>query len=220
MTDFNIFDNVKHYQGKFFKFEKIGDQIQGTYVDKQQGLNSFGNPQTIYVLKAKDESIHFVAFSDTYTRMLEKMSEATLGMIIGFKFEGSAPSKKVPGKITKFINSYFDARFVDQPWIDEQKRLENEARSVLGGLAKPAITPDNFMAGIEEEEAASAAASVAPSAAEKNDGLAAVRTLAVTKKIVPEGTAPEAIDAKVAEVTGLPVTVENLVPIIVKLTQI
>jgi hypothetical protein len=218
MTDFNIFDNVKHYQGKFFLPKVIGDQIQGTYVDKQHGLNSFGSPQTIYVLKGKDEAIHFAAFSDTHTKMHEKMALATLGMIVGFKFEGSAPSKKVPGKTTKFINSYFDARFVDQPWIDEQKRLENEARSVLGGLAKPAITPDNFMAGIEEEEGATA--SVAPSAAEKNDGLAAVRTLAVTKKIVPEGTAPEAIDAKVAEVTGLPVTVENLVPIIVKLTQI
>ena len=149
------------------------------------------------------------------------MSTVTLGQIVGFKFEKKIPSKSKPGSMTHIISPFADPKFVDAKWLEEQAKIEREARSILGNLPT-ATTPDNFMAGIEEEEANAAAAPAAvpatASTAEKNDGLEAVRTLAVTKKIVAEGTAPEAIDAKVAEVTGLPVTVENLVPIIVKLT--
>ncbi len=218
MAEFNIFDNVKHYKGKFFQFKTVGDQVQGTYVDKQQGLNSFGSPQTIYVLKAANGEINLVGIPDSHTKMHEKLAEATLGMIVGFKFEGQAPSrnpKAKPGTMTKFINTYFDPKFVDQAWLDERARIEKEARAILGGMSSPTITPDNFMAGIEDEEA-QAEQSAAPVSA-SNDARVNIRIMAINKKLIPDNIDPDAQDALIATMVGIPMTEENYSKIIIAL---
>jgi hypothetical protein len=103
----NIFDEAAP-RGEFKKFQNIGDEIQGTYIDKHEGTDGYGNQQMIYVLKDSDQKVWNVAFRKTNTIMNEQMNNVHFGQIIGFRFEEIRPSKKEGSRDAKIIRLYAD----------------------------------------------------------------------------------------------------------------
>ncbi len=98
-----MFDEVK--QGKFFKFEKVGDKIQGTYIDKTRGVTKFGE-QIIYILKDEQDNVWNVGISVNKMNFHARMDGIFFGQIVGFKFDETRPTDKGnDAKIIRIVKS-------------------------------------------------------------------------------------------------------------------
>jgi hypothetical protein len=120
MEEFNIFDAVEDKPRNFFKFEKVGDQVQGTYVGRNDNsVDGYNNPQTLVELLQKDGTVYTVSVRHNKVGILKELDSIMLGQIIGFSFTGT---KENPGRsATKYIRIIHDAKFVNQDWINKQK---------------------------------------------------------------------------------------------------
>lgn len=119
----NIFDIVPEPERHdFFKFEKIGDSVQGTYIARNDNsINSYGAPQTLVTLKKKDGALITVSIRHGKVGLLKVLDGVSLGQIIGFKFTGEKPSVSGSGRQpTKFIRLAQDPKIVDEEWLKEQ----------------------------------------------------------------------------------------------------
>lgn len=137
----DIFEAVPQQEARdYFKFEKIGDGVQGTYVGRDDNsVNGYGFPQTLVFLKQKDGSVKTVSIRHSKVGLIKILDGCKLGQVIGFQFTGE---KANPGKQpTKFIRLAQDPKIVDAQWLAEQ------------GMAAPQATPS----------LATATATVAPS---------------------------------------------------------
>lgn len=220
----DIFNSAKPQSGEFFAFKNIGDQVQGTYIDSREGIDSYGNPQKIYVLSDAQGKIWNVGFKLTAEITHERMKGIRFGQIIGYKFEESRPNK-IPGRHpTKIIRIYADPKFVDQAWLDQQKVIE--ARYAAAGSSIGAPQPAEGD-GFEETELGSDVAPVTGGPTEvasspapaTGDPLTAIRTLAKSKGLAPANASDAEVDAAVEAYTGLAVSEANITHIIIKLAS-
>lgn len=132
-NDFDIFNAVPtETKGKFVTFKQIGDRVQGTYVDKTTGTDSFGNAQIIYVLKKGDEYFN-VGFRTTATVTHDKMSKARFGMIVGFEFKSTVPSKRAGYHDTKIIDPVFSSAFIDEEYVKANQAVVDAKNAELIG---------------------------------------------------------------------------------------
>lgn len=107
--------------GEFFKFTKIGDGIQGTYVDRREGKDGYQNDQVIYVLKDKEGKLWNAAFRASSIVIHERMKNVKLGQIVGFKYDSDGTVKRGPkaGTTFRIINPYADPKLIDKEWLAE-----------------------------------------------------------------------------------------------------
>lgn len=225
MNNVNIFESAKPQGGDFFAFSKVGDAVQGTYIDKRNGTDSFGNNQTIYVLIANDGQIWNCGFRNaaiTGQIIADRLKDVNFGVIVGFRYDKDAPSKIKPGTMAKVINVYFDPNVVDVEWIEQRKKIE-------AGYAQPdgPVMPHE-VAGGAGWGAFSAPANASPAAGNlpqntpakvENEALKAIRSLAKTKGLTTDATNEADADAKIETYTGLKLDDESqLTQIIIKLT--
>lgn len=211
----NIFENATPNSGEFFKFKNIGDGIQGTYIDKTEGTDSFGNEQIIYMIKDSDDKIWNIAFRKASAFVHERMASIKLGQIVGYRFDEEKESKKMPGTKAKIIRIYADNKFVDKEWLDRQKELELPGATTAyaeDNDIDPAIK-DVFTAPAD----ATAVTGTMPTEP-KNDALDAIRTLARTKGLTHETMTQEDSDRAIEAFAELSLTEENMTKIIIKLT--
>ena len=231
-SNVNIFDEVK--QGTFFKFEKVGDSVQGTYIGKMPAMGKFG-PQMIYSLQDKQGAVWNVSFNTNKKMVIDRMNEIRFGQIVGFKFDETRPTDK--GNDAKIIRIYADPKFIDHEWLAAQKEL----RESSGDYSSPAqvtsheekdeedsaVQDPNMFNGkpfVAPSDAAPVGANIPEGAVpqeepkQKNEALDAIRQLAITKGLVNETMPQVAIDRTISEYAGLPMTEENLTKIIIKLT--
>lgn len=232
MENINVFDEVK--QGKFFKFEKVGDSIQGTYIDKMTGVpTKFGN-QIVYILKDKEGNIWNVGIAENKLKFHARMDGIFLGQIVGFRFDETRPSDK--GNDAKIIRIYADPKFVDHEWLAARKELE--ANSTMLRSA-PSNTPSSTEVRPSEdsqmfngkpfefkvpEEAQPTNGSVpqggiAAAPVQKNETLEAIRNLAKTKGLITAEMSEADGDKAIETYTGYQLTEENWTKVIVKLTN-
>ena len=196
----NIFDAVPAPEKKdYFKFEKVGDEVQGTYVQRiDNSIDGYNNPQTLVDLLQADGTVKTVSIRNTKTGLLEELNKVKLGQIVGFKFTGT---KDNPGKQpTKFIRLVHDPKFVDQEWLDAQN-------NPTAGLNVNDIFPDAPAAPV-----APAATTTAPlTDADK------IREIALLAKTKLGANTSEEVKSKVIDKTGLEFTTLNLDIILEKL---
>lgn len=134
MQNLNIFDEVK--QGKFFKFEKVGDMIQGTYIEKTGVQETKYGPQIVYVLKDKEGNVWNYGVNTSKERFHERMNGILFGQIVGFRFDEEKDMGK--GNNAKIVRIYADSKFVDNDWLEAQKKLgvdpnRNFGKKSIGG---------------------------------------------------------------------------------------
>lgn len=203
MTEVNIFEIGSSGGGKWFYHKEVGDEIQGTYIDVREARDSFGNEQIVYVLKDKEGQVWNVGVRNTNAPLNDRMRNARLGQIVGFRFEEYRESKKSPTGKAKVIKVYFDPKIVDQQWLDERARIEaafGSGTTASTPTAETGAAPANvapLSASVPSDKAAGAPA---------DDGgtLQAIRNIAVTKGLVEENMSHEEQDKKIVEYIGLP----------------
>lgn len=224
MTKPSIFDSAPPQQGEFKKWDKIGAEVQGTYVDVRESVDGYGNDQRIFVIKDTEGHIWNVAFKKTNTIILDRMAGAQLGMIIGFRYEEDRPSKIVEGKNAKIIRVYYSHNIVDKEWLDEQKKIQEQFGGPAETIAVPKPTPN--VENVPKPTTVADSTPIVPGAPEAAvaetvvDGgpLQAVRDLAITQGLNTAELSIADQDAAIVKFTGTPLEEVNLTDIIIKLT--
>lgn len=232
----DIFKEVGE-RGEFAKFINVGDSVQGTYIDVFHGEDGFNNPQIVYVLKDKAGKLWNVGIKKTAQKTIEKMNSVRFGQIVGFRLDKIEESKNYKGKMVKYVNPFSDIRFVDKAWIDEQTKvvaalgltLSQYQAEKMGQTIAPAQEevhgnyddeppfPSNPV--VAHATQATPVGAMAVPSSSTDETLAAIRTLATNKGLIPAGSIPEVADALIVGFTGLPLTAENYTTTIVKLSS-
>ena len=103
----SIFDEKNKVCGTFFRFQKIGDQIEGILVDKKE-INNFLRPETkqwLYELRTLNGVIVAVPGKKAIDVI---MSRVQIGQNVGFRYTKDLPHKKFPLNPAKIIEVYVD----------------------------------------------------------------------------------------------------------------
>lgn len=225
----NIFDEAK--PGVFFKFEKVGDSIQGTYIGKIKGRSKF-NEQIIYIIQDKSGNVWNVGFPINRGIIHERMNSILFGQIVGFRLDEMRPTDK--GNDAKIIRIYADPKFIDKEWLKAQKELGVDPNGRTSGAVNPNTTieteeddpviddPSMFNGKPYEFKAPDSAepsgGSIPKEQKRSNSALDAIRSLANTKGLTNESMSQAEVDNAIEAYTGLELTEENLTKIIIKLT--
>jgi len=227
MNNVNIFDNTKPQSGEFFKFKNVGDSVQGTYIDVRNGVDSFGNQQTIYVVQDSNGKVWNLGFRETALVIHERMKGIHFGQIVGFRYDEERDSKRKPGTKVKIIRIYADPKFVDHEWLAHEKEIEKNYSKPLAPMSEE-INPHDVFGDDEEGEEefkvpanATAETGALPTSKQdkpKNEAIDAIRNLAKTKGLTNETMTEEEADNVIEKYTGLKLEEINLTKIIVSLT--
>lgn len=222
----DIFANATPMDGEWFKFKKIGDSIQGTYIDARNGVDGFGNQQTIYVLLDQAGKVWNLGFRLTATVIHERMKGVKPGQIVGFRFDEERDSKRTPGVKVKIIRVYADTKVVNQEWLENHKDSGTQFTPQPSASANANGGPDLSYGFDDDEEfeapadagAASGSMPTANDVAPATDAIQAIRDLAKSKGLVKEGMTVADMDAAIEKYTGFALSEENLTKIIIALT--
>jgi len=233
MEKSNIFDIATPPQGEFFTFKEKGDSIQGTYIDKREGVDGFGNDQIIYVLEDGEGKIWNVGIRKSNVVTTQQMETATLGRIVGFRFDDTKPAKKAGLNDTKIINAYHDEAVVNKEWLDKRKKMlgENGVESTYDSEKKAQDTFDSFPSSTTaeplepavpetEETVDTKEDSKEPSGEKQEDDMVtSVRNLAITQGLVTEDMSGEEQDKKIKEFTEMDYDEGNYTQMILKISN-
>jgi len=195
----SIFNDDNKVSGNWWKQEKPGDEIEGTYVGKREVMNQLrGENQLIYELKTKDGEFWNVGGKPAVD---SQMRHIKVGQIIGFKFIEERPSKKPGMNAAKIIQVFANPSVVDEEWLKQQEEQSLNAEAVDGEIDVSKID----MAGDTSNNAET------PNPLERHDEIVA---LAKEKLGVADVTK---VKEKVMEVTGLAYIASNHAKILEKL---
>lgn len=198
--------------GDFFKFQKVGDKIAGTYIDLMEGIDGYGNDQYIVVLE-NNGTRHRVSVRKSHVVLADRLKAVKFGQIIGFLFEEERDSKMGAQK-SKIINIKQNPSIVDEAWI--KTKIEESGR--FGISAEDALTPK--FSGVTAASTASAPAAPAAPVAGENEGVpfgspmtpelgATIKTLMVNKGLLTDASTDEEVSSKVVELTGIEFVTDN-----------
>lgn len=227
MPDINIFESATPQSGEFFKFKNVGDAVQGTYIDKKHGTDSYNNLQTIYVIKDSDGKIWNLGFKDSSVILHERMAGIHMGQIVGFKYDEERESKNKPGlNKAKIIRVYADPKFVDTAWLDEQKRLAD----LFGSAAPKPTQQTHTVSEVEEEDedgdqppfsqpVGNTGDLQAPSEKSPEIEFASVYEFANTKGLTSSSMSVEDAKNVIESYAELPLNAENVSKIIMKIVN-
>lgn len=226
----SIFDQPEE-KVEWVSFKSVGDKISGTYVDLDEDIDGFGNPQLVVSL-LRDGVKYKYGVRSTHTWLLDQVKRCRLGQIIGFVFTEEKPSGK--GQPTKIIQLKQNPTFVDEgwtkAWVESQAKMGIPADIALRPAVLTGVTaaPVAYVppAATTAPAAATPVAAAAPvvevvtPAVVSNPVFDTIRNLAVSKKLVDASATPAETDAKIKEVTGVDLTEANTTQIIVALSSI
>ena len=191
----SIFDESNKITGSFFTFKKIGDEMEGTFVDKRQvpdKLNA-GQMQWIYEFKGADGAIILVGGKKGIDM---QMKNVRLGQVVGMRYERDIPNPNKAMKPTHVIQVYANPNLVDKDWLDN--------REAQGTQNEIEVTP------LPQADPVADAVALFDSPEEK---LEKIMTLAEIKFSVKGAEAEKAVMEK----TGLPFLESNYDEILEKL---
>lgn len=213
-TEIDIFKQTTPQTGEFFKFAEKGDGVQGTYIDRREAKDGFGNDQIIYVLKDKDGKIWNAAFRKSSVVVHEQMKSVKPGQIVGFKFDDWGTVKRGVNAGTKFriVNVYADPKHVDKEWVSTHGDAQfadipvtEETPTTARTDASDAEPVRPAMPQVEED--------IEPSSMD------AIRNLARSKGLTNANMTEEESDAAIRTYVDMEITEENLPKVIIKLTS-
>jgi len=183
----NIFDDSNKLKGNWWKYDTIGEKIQGTYIGKRQIVNQLsGQDQWIYEIKDDKKEYWNIGGKPGID---VQMRHVKPGQIIGFEFTEERPNPKPGMNATKVVQVYANEDIVDENFVEEEETARQEE---LSGNAKPAE-----------------AATATPAAGKKttDEKIAEIMEIAKTKWSL---TDPNVVKEKVMNETGLAFIESNL----------
>ena len=198
----DIFKDENKVKSNWFKFENVGDKIQGTLVSKRKIINQLrgGEEQMVYELKTEGGEYWNVGSKEAIDI---QMRHVRLGQIVGFEFIGERKNPKPGMNAAKLIQVYENENVVDEEWLQRQEQSVQEPDS------EDAPSDDGDGQGVDTNQI--------PFTAEKDkktsttDLLAEIGELAKTKLKVTE---PAQVQGEVMKATKLAFVEENYQKII------
>lgn len=214
MSNVNIFEQGREVKSGWANFEKVGDEVQGTYVGKKTGVDSYKNAQTIYELMDDLGNTILVGIRDTKTPFHDQMKHIRFGQIIGIKYTEGMPNDK--GNDAKILKIWADPKIVNEEWLASQ-----------GGMAAPSDSGAAGENAVEEQQESQQAGTVEPKASGFNifGDVPLVTEEDKIKKIIEIAgqkyglSDANEITNKVMEVTNLAFIASNLDAIIEKISE-
>lgn len=196
----NIFEVIDSSPKDYFKFVNVGDQVQGTYIYRNDNsFDGYNNPQTLVDLLQTDGTVKTVSIRHNKIGLLKELDNIKLGQIIGFTFTGI--KENVGKAATKYIRVVHDPKYVNEEWLKEYKakqaKFENPTAEISVNELFQEATP-----------------APAPAPTTDVDKIKAIADLAKAKL---GATSSEEVKAKVVEKTGMELTSLNLDLILEKL---
>lgn len=122
---------------RWFKFEKVGDSVQGTFISVSRQTSQLGQDQFIYVLK-DGANTYNVARNISDKRVRRVMDYAKLGQIVRFVLTDIIPNKVKGFNAIKAVDVYTQPSLIDKVWLTEN------------GLTEPAETGITPLEGNED----------------------------------------------------------------------
>ena len=118
----NIFDEKNKVTGAFWKYEKIGDEVEGTYVGKNQKPDNYkpGEKQWIYELLTKNGDVVLVGGKPGIDL---QMKHIRFGQIVGMRFIEERPNSNPAFDPTKIIQIFADPKIVDEDWLKANETM-------------------------------------------------------------------------------------------------
>ena len=146
LSEIDIFTSAIPQAGEFKKWLKIGDSVQGTYINAREGVDGYGNEQMIYVLKDRDGKIWNIGVKKTVGVVIERMQGAKFGYVVGFRYEEDRPAKQVGAQPAKIVRVYYDSLIVDKDWIAQRQALGETSENNLAINAEADAAPSSVTA--------------------------------------------------------------------------
>lgn len=224
MSEVNIFEAGHQIDARWAKFEKVGDQVQGTYIGQRMAVDGYNNEQVVYELKQSDGGIVNVGVMTNKTNFIDKMKLIRYGQIVGIRYAEEKPAKSKPGKTTKILTIFADPKIVDEEWLknhSELQEMQSGDMSDESGEGDEAFTVEAPSEGSMSEDAPpfdSSSTPVAPTG-ELTDAQK-IQTISELAKAKLNVTDPMQVKDRVMETTGLAFVSFNLDKIIEALKQL
>lgn len=117
----SIFNDDNKVKANWFKFEKVGDRIEGTLIARREMMNQLrGEMQMIYEIMLENGEVWNVGSKKAIDIQMRRVRE---GQIVGFEFvEERKPSKPGLNKI-KVVQVYANPAVVNEKWLKEQEEI-------------------------------------------------------------------------------------------------
>jgi len=191
-------DKVK---GNWFKFENVGDKIQGTFVGKRQVMNQLsGQNQWIYEIMTEEGEYWNIGGKPAIDTQMRRIP---FGQIVEFRYIEERPSKKAGMNAAKIIGVYTSKDAVNKEWLQGQEQSNMAAAE--GGEE------------VDVEEVAKQFGGKVVDETPEDDKVKQIKELAVQKLGVAANATDEQLKATVQEKTGLAYIDTNLDNILEKL---
>lgn len=130
VSENDLFDESNMIKGNWAKFDKVGDQIKGTYVGSKIVFDRLRNAdKTVYELQLDNGEIWNVGSKPAID---EQMRHVKLGQIIGFKFIAEGKPAKPGLNPAKIIKVFARQDLVNKEWLEQ-----NEMASMGGAGYTP-----------------------------------------------------------------------------------
>lgn len=105
----DLFSKENEIKQQFISWDKVGQTVQGFYVDKRTTPNRLkpGTDQTLYTIMQKDGTSVIVAGRyGNPVQTFPGIEQTPLGSLIGFKYEGDRAATKQGFNPTKIIRTF------------------------------------------------------------------------------------------------------------------
>ena len=218
MTEINIFDVVDSSPKNFFKFEKVGDKVQGTMISRNDNsIDGYNNPQTLVDLLQSNGTVITVSIRHSKIGLIKELENIKLGQIVGFLFSGT--KENVGKQPTKYIRVIHDPKFVNETWLKEYNAKLEKLNNPIAGLSVNEIfpsTPDTQEIHVPITPITPIASTVSAPVSDSEK----IKTIADLAKAKLGATTGDDVQKKVVEKFGLEFSVANLNTILEKLKSL
>ena len=215
MENVNIISEENEVKSNWLKLENVGEEFQGTLVDKHNSVDSYGKDQIVYEFLMEDGQIR--PYGTSKKAINVQMKYVKLGQIVGMKFIEKTPSSNPNFKDTHIIKVFANPDIVNQEWLEsrEEEKIESSPQSMeeISEQMPESEIPTPAPAVVGGVTAAAPVATVAP--ATTVDPVEQINELAKTKLLVMDVTI---VKQAVQEVTTLAFIPTNYAKIIELLT--
>lgn len=133
----NIFSDENKVKGNWWKREKVGDKISGTFIGKRQVVNQLsGKDQFIYEVKTEDAQYWNIGGTPGIDIQMRHIKP---GQIVGFEFTEERKNPKPGMNATKVVQVYAKEGLVDPNYVAEME--EARIAELRAGVASTATAP-------------------------------------------------------------------------------
>ena len=130
MENVNIISEENEVKSNWLQLKAVGDEFQGTLVDKHNSVDNYNNAQIVYEFLMEDGQLRPYGTSKEPINI--QMKNVKFGQIVGMKFVRQDPPKVKGYNPTNVIQVFANPNVVNKEWLEEQEmdKIEGNEQSL------------------------------------------------------------------------------------------